>query len=88
MRPARLSVYQSPRNPTPREREILTLIAEGRTQKQAAARLGLAHHSLSNALGHMRDRYNFTTNEALIAAAVKLDWISLAIDTTADPKHR
>jgi DNA-binding NarL/FixJ family response regulator len=45
MRPARLSIYQSPRNPTPREREILTLIAEGRTQKQAARTLGLAHVS-------------------------------------------
>ena len=29
MRPARLIVYQTPRNPTPRERRILTLLAEG-----------------------------------------------------------
>jgi hypothetical protein len=36
----------------------------------------------------MRDRYNLPTNEALIAAAVKLEWIPLAIDTTDDPKRR
>jgi len=36
----------------------------------------------------MRDRYNLPTNAALIAAAVKLEWIPLAIDTTDDPKHR
>jgi hypothetical protein len=36
----------------------------------------------------MRDRYNFPTNEALIAVAVKLEWIPLAIDTTDDPKRR
>jgi DNA-binding CsgD family transcriptional regulator len=80
MRPARLTVYQCPRNPTPRERQILTMLAEGRTQKQAAALLGLAHRSLSNALGHMRDRYTAPTNECLIALAVRLQWIALAID--------
>ena len=36
----------------------------------------------------MRDRYNFPTNEGLIAAAVKPEWIPLAIDTTDDPKRR
>jgi hypothetical protein len=36
----------------------------------------------------MRDRYNFPTNEALITAAVKLEWIPLAIDTTDNPKRR
>jgi hypothetical protein len=35
----------------------------------------------------MRDRYNFLSNEALIAAAVKLEWIPLAIDTADDPKN-
>lgn len=80
MRPARLHVYQSPRNPTPRERQILTLIAEGRSQKQAAAQLRLAHYSVTSALGRMRARYTAATNEALIALAVRLQWVTLAID--------
>jgi DNA-binding CsgD family transcriptional regulator len=79
-RAARLSVYQSPRNPTVRERGILTLLAEGLTQKQAAAHLGLHHRTVTNTLGHMRERYSAATNEALIAAAVRLQWIAVAID--------
>jgi len=80
MRPARLTVYQSPRNPSPRERRILTLLAEGHSQHELARHLGLAYHSVSNALGRMRLRYEAPTNESLIAIAVRLQWIALAID--------
>ena len=80
MRTARLAVYQHPRNPTAHERRILTLLAEGHTQKQTAGRLRLAHRSVTNALGKMRTRYTTPTNESLIALAVRLQWIVLAID--------
>ncbi len=80
MRPARLIVYQTRRNPTPRERRILTLLAEGQSQRELARHLGLAHHSVSNALGRMRTRYTTPTNEALIAIAVRLQWIAVSID--------
>ncbi len=80
MNHARLIVYQRPRNPTERERSILTLVAEGHTHKEAAGYLGLAHRSVTNALGRMRERYTAPTNEALIALAVRLQWVSLAID--------
>ena len=55
-------------------------MAEGHTHKQAAGRLGLAHRSVTNALGRMRDRYATPTNEALIALAIRLQWIFVAID--------
>lgn len=80
MRPARLIVYQSPRNPTPHERRILTLLAEGHSQKQAAAHLGLSPRSIAATLEHMRYRYTAPTNEALIALAVRLQWITLAVE--------
>lgn len=83
MRPARLAVYQSPRNPTPRERRILTLLAEGHTQKQAAGHLGLAPRYVTNSVANMRTRYTAPTNEALVALAVRLQWITLAIDCLA-----
>ncbi|HEV2395650.1 MAG TPA: LuxR C-terminal-related transcriptional regulator [Candidatus Sulfotelmatobacter sp.] len=75
-----MTVYQSPRNPTPHERRILTLLAEGRTHKQAAARLGIKPHSLTAAVEKMRERYTAPTNVALVALAVRLQWIALAID--------
>lgn len=87
---ARLHVYQTPRNPTARDRAILALIAEGHTQKQAAWHLGLKPRSVTNALGHMRNRYTAPTNETLIALAIRLQWISIAIeceDELATPKH-
>jgi len=84
MKHARLIVYQRPRNPTERERTILTLVAEGHTHKQAAGHLGLAHRSVTNALGRMRDRYTTPTNEALIALAIRLQWIAVAIEVDQD----
>lgn len=80
MRPARLIVYQAPRNPNDRERRILALLAEGHSQKQAAKHLGIKPRSISNALGKMRNRYTAPTNESLIALAVRLQWISVAIE--------
>jgi len=80
MRPARVIVYQAPRNPTDRERRILALLAGGYSQKQAARHLGLKPRSISNALGNMRNRYTAPTNESLIAIAVLLQWISVAIE--------
>ena len=82
LRPARLTVYQTPRNPSASERRILTLLAEGRSQRELAQHLGLAYHSVSNALGRMRLRYTAPTNEALIALAVRLQWIAVTIDCT------
>jgi len=88
MNHARLIVYQRPRNPTERERTILTLVAEGQTHKQAAGLLGLAHRSVTNALGRMRDRYTTPTNEALIALAIRLQWIAVAIEIQQDAPFR
>ena len=80
MRPARLAVYQSPRNPNPRERRILTLLAEGHTQKEAAHHLGIRSRAVTNTIATMRSRYTAPTNEALIALAVRLQWITLSIN--------
>jgi len=62
--------------------------AEGRTPPDTARHLDTTPRTITAALHRMRDRYNFPTNEALIAVAVKLEWIPLAIDTTDDPKRR
>ena len=89
-RPARLRVYQTPRNPTQRDRAILTLLAEGLTQRQAAAHLGIRPRCVNSALANMRECYAAGSNEALIALAVRLQWIELAIEIHHDetPHHR
>jgi|CZKD01.1.fsa_nt_gi DNA-binding CsgD family transcriptional regulator len=86
-------IYQSPRNPSERQRGILTLLAEGLTQRQAAAHLGVKLRCVTSALANMRERYTTTTNEALIALAIRLQWIEIAIDihqdeASPDPRHR
>ena len=83
-KPARLVVYQAPRNPSERQRGILTLIAEGLSQKQAAAHLGVKPRCVTSALANMRERYTTTTNEALIALAIRLQWIEIAIEIHQD----
>ena len=81
MRPARLPIHQRPPNPSPEEREILASVAEGWTPQDTARHLATSPRTITAALHRMRDRYNLPTNEALIAAAVKLEWIPIAIDS-------
>jgi DNA-binding NarL/FixJ family response regulator len=83
-KPARLAVYQHPRNPSQRKHGILTLLAEGLTQRQAAAHLGVRPRCVTSALANMRERYTTTTNEALVALAIRLQWIEIAIDIHQD----
>jgi len=80
MRPARLTVYQLPRNPTERERRILTLIAEGRTTRQTAVHLRVKLRSVTHSLERMRNRYTAPTNESLLVLALRLQWITIAIE--------
>ena len=77
-------ICQSPRNPSERQRGILTLLAEGLTQRQAAAHLGVKPRCVTSALANMRERYTTTTNEALVALAIRLHWIEIAIDIHQD----
>jgi DNA-binding CsgD family transcriptional regulator len=82
MRTARLTVFQSPRNPTLRDREILTLLAEGHTQKEAAGILAAKTRTITSAVERMRARYTVPTLTALVALAIRLEWIALAIECT------
>jgi DNA-binding CsgD family transcriptional regulator len=70
MRPARIPIAQHSRNPSPRDREILTLLAEGHTQKDAARILAAKPRTITAAVERMRDRYSAPTDTALAALAV------------------
>ncbi len=80
MRPARLTVHQSPRNQSPRERPDPDATRRRSQPARTVQAFGLAHHSVSNALGRMRLRSTAPTNESFIALAVRLQWIAVSID--------
>jgi len=80
MRPAHLPIPQQPRNPTPRDREILPLLAEAHTQKDTARILAAKPRTITAAVERMRDRYTAATNTALVALAIRLEWIALRIE--------
>ena len=83
-RPARLPIAQHPRNPSPRDREILTLLAEGHTRKEAAAALHLKPRTITANIQRMCDRYGAANPLVVIAAAIRLKWIALEIDIHRD----
>lgn len=56
---------------TPREREILQLIAEGKSNKDMAAMLGLSLYTVETHRGNMLDKLNLHTVPELIVYAVR-----------------
>lgn len=56
---------------TPREREVLKLIAQGKTSKQIANALNLSVFTVSNHRKHICKKYNIHSTAQLVAFAVK-----------------
>lgn len=54
------------RPPTPREREVVKLLAEGKTQRQIALHLGTTHKTIYSMLGQVRKKTNSVTDRMLI----------------------
>ena len=75
-----LTTNQQQRNPTARERRILTALASGASRPEAALQAGLTVRAVTAILERLRDRFA-PTMPALIALAVKLEWISVPIWT-------
>lgn len=87
-----LTTNQQRRNPTARERRILTALASGASRPEAALQAGLTVRAVTAILERLRDRFA-PTMPPLIALAVKLEWISVPIWTipathpTPSPHH-
>ena len=56
---------------TDREREILQLVAEGRTNKEVASRLGLSVHTVDTHRGNILQKLNLHSVPELILYAVR-----------------
>ncbi len=61
---------------TPREREILQLLAEGRTNKEVASTLGLSLHTVETHRGNILQKLNLHGTPELILYAVRKGIIS------------
>lgn len=61
--------------PTPRESQILALVAEGLGNAEIAERLGLRLKTVESQLRRMFDRYDVTSRTSLVRVAQKQGWV-------------
>jgi DNA-binding NarL/FixJ family response regulator len=67
-----------PANPlTPRESEVLELVARGRHNREIAEALGLSEQTVKNHLSSILHRFGVPNRRAAITYAVRHGWISL-----------
>ena len=72
---ARRSAKEALRLPTPRELEILGLVAEGLSNVEIADALSLRVKTVESQLRRLFDRYDVTSRTALARVAVRQGWI-------------
>jgi DNA-binding NarL/FixJ family response regulator len=63
------------RLPTPREAQILALVAEGHANSEIAERLSLRVKTVESQLRRMFDRYDVTSRTSLVRVAQRQGWI-------------
>jgi DNA-binding CsgD family transcriptional regulator len=61
---------------TPREREVVNLIARGYTYREAADRLGMAVKTLENHMGHIFEKLSIASRHELTAIAYEEGYVS------------
>lgn len=66
---------KNPKPPTAKDIAALQLIADGKTQQEAATILGITERSFYNRIHRMRWKYRKTSTVHLIAEAVRKEWI-------------
>jgi DNA-binding NarL/FixJ family response regulator len=71
----RRAVRLALRPPTPRESQILALVAEGIANAEIAERLSLRVKTVESQLRRMFDRYDVTSRTALVRVAQRQGWI-------------
>jgi DNA-binding NarL/FixJ family response regulator len=71
----RRSVRTALRGPTPRESQILALVAEGHSNAEIAERLSLKVKTIESQLRRMFDRYDVTSRTSLVRVAQQQGWI-------------
>ena len=71
----RRSARTALRPPTPRESQILALVAEGQSNSEIAERLSLRVKTVESQLRRMFDRYDVPSRTSLVRVAQRQGWI-------------
>ena len=71
----RRSARTALRPPTPREAQILALVAEGKSNAEIAEHLTLRVKTIESQLRRMFDRYDVTSRTALVRVAQRQGWV-------------
>jgi DNA-binding NarL/FixJ family response regulator len=71
---ARQAANDALRVPTPRELEILAVVAEGASNAEIAERLSLRVKTVESQLRRLFDRYDVTSRTALVRLAARQGW--------------
>jgi DNA-binding NarL/FixJ family response regulator len=71
----RRAVRTALRPPTPREAQILALVAEGQANAEIADHLSLGLKTVESQLRRMFDRYDVTSRTSLVRVAQRQGWI-------------
>ena len=72
---ARQAASDALRVPTPREMEILELVAEGHSNAEIAEQLSLRIKTVESQLRRLFDRYDVTSRTALVRLAARQGWM-------------
>jgi DNA-binding NarL/FixJ family response regulator len=70
------SMRRARRRPTPRQREIITLVADGRTNDEIAQRLAIHVKTVEGQLRRLFDRYDVANRTELVRVAEHEGWIT------------
>ncbi len=77
-RPGQTAVAQIEADPiTGREREVLSLVAEGNSNKQISAQLGISERTVKNHLTTTMTKLRASDRTHAVATAVRLGWLDI-----------
>lgn len=71
------SLRRARRRPTPRQREIIGLVADGRTNDQIAEQLAIHVKTVEGQLRRLFDRYDVANRTELVRVAEREGWIAI-----------
>lgn len=66
--------------PTTRQREVLTLLASGLTERQVARQLGVAYDTVRAHVEQVRERLRVNNVTAAVALAIMRGWINPVVE--------